>query len=87
MAKFFNSKSVSDSKNKREKVKRAPTFAESLLALIILIGLIAVGFIGYGLPINPILMLASFIFVFMAFRCGWKWEQLQNAIVEKFRCV
>lgn len=87
MAKFFNSKSVSDSKNKREKVKRAPTFAESLLALIILIGLIAVGFIGYGLPINPILMLASFIFVFMAFRCGWKWEQLQNAIVEKFKSV
>ena len=82
MAKFLSSNSP-----KREKVKRAPTFFESILALAILITLIGVGYIGYGLPINPILMLASFIFVFMAFRCGWKWEQIQNAIVEKFKSV
>ncbi len=87
MAKFFNSNSANGDQNKHEKVKRAPTFFESLLALVILITIIAVGYIGYGLPVNPLLMLASFIFVFMAFRCGWKWEQLQNAIVEKFKSV
>ena len=33
------------------------------------------------------LMLASIILVFMGFRCGWTWDGLQNAIVEKFKTV
>ena len=54
--------------SKEPKVKRAPTFGESITALIILIGLIGVGYIGFGWPVNPMLMLASLIFVFMGFR-------------------
>lgn len=73
--------------SKEPKVKRAPTFAESILALFILIALIGVGYIGFGWPINPMLMLASIILVFMGFRCGWTWDGLQNAIVEKFKTV
>lgn len=73
--------------SKEPKVKRAPTFGESITALIILIGLIGVGYIGFGWPVNPMLMLASLIFVFMGFKCGWTWEGLQNAIVEKFKSV
>lgn len=37
--------------SKEPKVKRAPTFAESILALFILIALIGVGYIGFGWPI------------------------------------
>ena len=73
--------------SKEQKIKRAPTFAESIIALIILVGLIGVGYVGFGWPVNPMLMLASLIFVFMGFRCGWTWEGLQNAIVEKFKSV
>ena len=51
--------------SKEPKVKRAPTFAESILALFILIALIGVGYIGFGWPINPMLMLASIILVFI----------------------
>lgn len=83
MAKFLDLITPS----KEEKVKRAPTFAESILALVILIALIGVGYIGFGWPVNPMLMLASLIFVFMGFRCGWTWDGLQNAIVEKFKSV
>ncbi len=74
-------------KEKKVKVKRMPTFGESVFALVFLIVLIAVGYIGLGLPVNPLLMFASFIFVFMGFRCGWRWTELQDAIVEKFKSV
>lgn len=70
------------SSEKKKKIKRAPTFAESIITLIILIALIGIGYIGYKLPVNTMLMLASLIFVFMGFRCGWTWDELQNAIVE-----
>ena len=69
--------------SKEPKIKRAPTFFESVLALIILVALIGIGYIGFGWPVNPMLMLASLIFVFMGFRCGWTWDALQNAIVEE----
>ena len=75
------------SSEKKKKVKRMPTFAESIITLIILIALIGIGYIGYKLPVNTMLMLASLIFVFMGFRCGWTWDELQNAIVEKFKSV
>ena len=73
--------------SKEPKIKRAPTFFESVLAIIILVALIGIGYIGFGWPVNPMLMLASLIFVFMGFRCGWTWDALQNAIVEKFKSV
>ena len=75
------------SSEKKKKIKRAPTFAESIITLVILIALIGIGYIGYKLPVNTMLMLASLIFVFMGFRCGWTYDELQNAIVEKFKSV
>ena len=85
MGNIFSSEK--NKKEKKKKIKRAPTFTESIMTLVILIALIGIGYIGYKLPVNTMLLLASFIFVFIAFRCGWTWDEIQNAIVEKFKTI
>lgn len=70
-----------------ERVKRAPSFAESVIVIGMLVVLIGVGYIGLKWPVNPILILASMFATIMAIRCGWTWQELQDSISKKFSSI
>ena len=70
--------------NNKTKVKRAPTFVESVLVIGMLIVLITLGFLVFNWPV-AMLMIGSAVFaaVIAIYRLGYTWKELEDAISNK----
>ncbi|MDD5922958.1 MAG: Na+/H+ antiporter NhaC family protein [Eubacteriales bacterium] len=73
-------------KEKKERVKRPPTFAESILAILALIVCIGGG-MTQGWPVQPMLVAGCVLVTLLAMRCGWTWKELEAAICVKFSSI
>ena len=54
----------------KQKEKRAPTFAESVFVIGVLVVLIAIGYINFKWPVAMVMIAASVIAALMSYRCG-----------------
>ena len=64
-------------------MKRKPTFFEAILPIIVMLLLTSIGFAGYGIKIEPLLILASLFAGIIALRVGVTWEQMMTGIRDK----
>ncbi|WP_040287473.1 Na+/H+ antiporter NhaC [Sporosarcina koreensis] len=62
---------------------RKPTLFEAILPIIVMLLLTSIGFAGYGIKIEPLLILASLFAGIIALRVGVSWEQMIKGIREK----
>lgn len=70
-------------KTKTNAEKRPPTLAESLIVLLFFVAIIMVGYIGFHLKVEVLMVLSAIFAAFMARRCGYRWPELENAICKK----
>ncbi|WJY26377.1 Na+/H+ antiporter NhaC [Sporosarcina trichiuri] len=62
---------------------RKPTLFEAILPIIVMLLLTSIGFAGYGIKIEPLLILASLFAGVIALRVGVSWDQMIAGIREK----
>lgn len=63
--------------------KKDPTFAQSISALLILLVFIGVGYLGFRLRVELLMIAAAACVTIMAMRNGYTWEEMENAIAHK----
>lgn len=64
-------------------IKRAPTLGESILALLSMAVIIAVGYIGFGIRVEPLMILSAIVSGLLARRVGMRWKDIEGAICQK----
>ncbi|MCU5745203.1 Na+/H+ antiporter NhaC [Staphylococcus sp. SQ8-PEA] len=62
---------------------RQPTLFEALSTIIVMVIIVIVGFVGFGIPIQALLILSSAYAVFIAKRVGLKWQDLEEGITKR----
>lgn len=69
--------------DKREKIKKKPTFAQAITPIIFMMVTLVVG-VGYmKLKAEPILIIVAFLSGIIAIKLGYSWDEMQKGIVEK----
>lgn len=61
----------------------APPVGLALLPLIAMIGLLVIGYGVYGLPIESLLLTSAIIAAAVAWKIGYSWDDIQNAIIDR----
>ncbi len=64
-------------------MKKQPSFLQSIFPIVFMIGALAVGYGYLGYRAEPILITSAFVAGFIALRLGYRWKDLQAAIIEK----
>lgn len=64
-------------------MKKKPTLGQALFPIIFMILGLAVGYGYFGFRTEPILITSAFIAGIIALKLGYKWEEMQGAIIEK----
>ena len=62
---------------------RQPTFVESISTIVVMIIIVITGFVGFGIPIQALLILASAYAAWIAKRVGLKWSDLEEGITNR----
>lgn len=60
-----------------------PPVGLALLPLIAMIGLLVIGYGVYGLPIESLLLTSAVIAAAVAWKIGYSWDDIQNAIIDR----
>lgn len=64
-------------------MNRQPSLLEAIFPIIAMLVLISVGFAGFGIRIEPLLILASLFAAVIALRVGVTWDEMLSGIREK----
>ncbi|MCY1564161.1 Na+/H+ antiporter NhaC [Staphylococcus pettenkoferi] len=64
-------------------MKRQPTLLEALSTIIVMVIIVIVGFVGFEIPIQALLILSSAYAVFIAKRVGLNWKDLEEGITKR----
>lgn len=70
----------------RETVQRqhsAPSLFEAFLPVIALIVFIGGGYIGWGLPVEPMVILAAVVAAGVAWKLGYSWDEMIDSVAQK----
>ncbi len=63
------------------KVKRKPTLAESLMAVLFLIIIIVVGNVFFGLSVELMFVVAIFFVGYIGKRCGFTYKEIKDGMI------
>lgn len=66
-------------------MKREPTFLESISCFIVLGAVIGIGFGYFGIPIQPLLLVAAAYAALIALRVGATWEKMEEGIIRRLK--
>lgn len=69
--------------DKKKRNVRKPTFAEAMLVLVGFAVIVAVGYIGFGLRVEPLMCLAAVLAGIIAYRCGFTYGQMEEGMCKK----
>ena len=70
-------------KEKKERAKRLPTFAESITPIIAMLLILTIGKGVFGYSTEPLLIMVAAIAAFIAFRVGVTWDEMMDEICTK----
>ncbi|MCG7338242.1 Na+/H+ antiporter NhaC [Staphylococcus sp. ACRSN] len=62
---------------------RQPTFIEAISTILVMIFIVITGFVGFDIPIQALLILASAYAAWIARRVGLKWNDLEEGITHR----
>lgn len=63
--------------------KPLPSFALAIAPIAVMFGLLAIGYGLFGLQIEALLLTSATFTGFIAYKMGYNWDEIMNAIVEK----
>lgn len=63
--------------------KKKPTLLQALIPIVFMIVALAIGYGVLGINAEPIMIASAFIAGIIAFKLGYTWDEMQNAIVDK----
>lgn len=64
-------------------MKRKPTLIESISTIVVMMILVIVGFVVFGIPVQPLLILSAAYAAVIAWRVGLRWKDLEEGITER----
>ena len=64
-------------------MKRKPTLLEAASTIIVMMILVIVGFVVFGIPVQPLLILSAAYAAVIAWRVGLRWKDLEEGITER----
>lgn len=67
----------------KELQRKKPTLVQALIPIIFMVVALALGYGVFKIKAEPIIICSAFIAGVIALRLGYKWEDMQNAIIEK----
>lgn len=67
----------------KEMQKKKPTLAQALTPIIFMVVALALGYGVFKIKAEPIIICSAFIAGIIALKLGYKWDDMQKAIVEK----
>ena len=70
-------------KEKKERAKRLPTFAESITSIVAMLLILTIGKGVFGYSTEPLLIMVAAIAAFIAFRVGITWDEMMDEICTK----
>ena len=70
-------------KEKKERAKRLPTFAESITPIVAMLLILTIGKGVFGYSTEPLLIMVAAIAAFIAFRVGITWDEMMDEICTK----
>lgn len=70
-------------KKEKTRVKRLPTFAESVIPIIAMLVILTIGKGVLGYSTEPLLIMVAAVAAFVAFRVGVTWDEMLTEISEK----
>ena len=70
-------------KEKKERAKRLPTFAESITPIIAMLLILTIRKGVFGYSTEPLLIMVAAIAAFIAFRVGITWDEMMDEICTK----
>ena len=74
---------MSNTKQDKKPVKRPATFGEAVASILGMAIIIAVGYIGFGLRVEPLMICSAILAAFLAKRLGFKWSELEEGVCQK----
>ena len=72
-----------EKKAKKMRVKRTPTFLESLIPIIAMLLILTIGKGVLGFATEPLLILVACVAAIIAFRVGCTWDEMMDEICQK----
>jgi len=67
----------------KEKERKKPTFGQAVTPIVFMILALAIGYGYFKLATEPLLVLSAFVAGIIAWRLGYTWSEMQEAIIEK----
>ena len=67
-------------KEKKERAKRLPTFAESITPIVAMLLILTIGKGVFGYSTEPLLIMVAAIAAFIAFRVGITWYWMMDGL-------
>ncbi|OFJ73144.1 Na+/H+ antiporter NhaC [Staphylococcus sp. HMSC056G08] len=64
-------------------MKRMPTLLESISTIVVMMLLVIVGFVVFGIPVQPLLILSAAYASVIAWRIGLRWKDLEEGITQR----
>ncbi|MGR5065773.1 Na+/H+ antiporter NhaC [Photobacterium sp. DNB22_13_2] len=65
------------------KIKSTPSTGLALLPIIAMVCFLVIGYGVYGLPIESLLLSSAVVAACVAWKIGYSWDDIQNAIIER----
>ena len=66
-----------------ERIIKTPSTGLALLPLITMIAFLVIGYGVYGFPIESLLLASAVVAAGVAWKIGYRWEDIQNAIIDR----
>lgn len=72
-------------KSKEQVVKehKLPSLFQAVLPILVMIALLFVGYVAYGMPAEPIIIISAIVAGLVALRLGYSYDEMMSAIAEK----
>jgi len=74
---------MKNSKEQVVKTHKLPSLFLAVLPILVMIVLLFVGYVGYGMSAEPIIIISAIVAGLVALRLGFSYDEMMNAIAEK----
>lgn len=71
------------SKEQVVRTHKLPSLFQALLPILVMIVLLFIGYVGFGMPAEPIIIISAIVAGLVALRLGYSYDEMMNAIAEK----
>lgn len=69
--------------NEKQNVRKKPTLGQAIFPIVFMVLALSIGYGYFKLRTEPLMVLSAFVAGVIAWRLGYTWKEMQDAIIEK----